>query len=134
MKWLKEFGEFINRGNVMDLAVGIIIGAAFTAIVNSLVNDLIMPLIGILIGGVDFSGLALQVGGASLTYGNFIQAIFNFLIIGFAVFWLVKTVNRFRKQEEAKPAAPPAPPEDVVLLREIRDLLQAQAGRTAPKP
>lgn len=134
MKWLKEFGEFINRGNVMDLAVGIIIGAAFTAIVNSLVNDLIMPLIGILIGGVDFSGLALQVGGASLTYGNFIQAIFNFLIIGFAVFWLVKTVNRFRKQEEAKPAAPPAPPEDVVLLREIRDLLQAQAGRPAPKP
>lgn len=133
MKWLKEFGEFINRGNVMDLAVGIIIGAAFTAIVNSLVNDLLMPLIGIVIGGVDFTALAVQVGGASLTYGNFIQAVFNFLIIGFAVFWLVKTLNRFRKQEAAAPAPPPAPPEDVVLLREIRDLLAAQSGRVTPK-
>ena len=129
MGWLKEFRDFINRGNVMDLAVGIIIGAAFTAIVNSLVNDLIMPIIGMVTGGVDFSGLALTVGDAALTYGNFIQAVFNFIIIAFAVFWLVKSVNRFRAKEEATtPAEPDAPTTEERLLTEIRDLLQARTG------
>lgn len=133
MKWLKEFGEFINRGNVMDLAVGIIIGAAFTAIVNSLVNDLIMPLIGIIIGGVDFTGLAIQVGGATLAYGNFIQAIINFLIVAFAVFWLIKVLNRFYKKKATEPPPPTPPTDETVLLREIRDILAAQGGRVVSK-
>ena len=128
MKWLTEFRDFINRGNVIDLAVGIVIGAAFTAIVNSLVNDLIMPIIGIITGGIDFSGLALTVGDAALTYGNFIQAIFNFLIIAFAVFWLIQAINRFRQKEDAKPAAPAAPTTEEKLLTEIRDLLKARSG------
>lgn len=128
MKWLTEFRDFINRGNVIDLAVGIVIGAAFTGIVNSLVNDLIMPLIGMITGGINFSGLAVTVGEASLAYGNFIQAIFNFLIIAFAVFWLIKTVNRFRKKEEAKPAEPAAPTTEEKLLTEIRDLLKTRQG------
>lgn len=127
MNWLKEFRDFINRGSVIDLAVGIVIGAAFTAIVNSLVNDLIMPVIGMITGGIDFSGLSYTVGEAALTYGNLIQAIINFLIISFAVFWLVKAVNRFRKQEET-PAEPAAPTTEEKLLTEIRDLLQARQG------
>lgn len=133
MKWLKEFGEFINRGNVMDLAVGIIIGAAFTAIVNSLVNDLITPLIGIIIGGIDFTGLVLQVGDATLTYGNLIQAVINFLIVAFAVFWLVKVVNRFYRKKATEPPAPAPPTDETVLLREIRDILAAQGGRVVSK-
>lgn len=128
MKWLKEFQDFVNRGNVVDLAVGIVIGAAFTAIVNSLVNDLIMPIIGIVTGGIDFTGLAVTVGDASLAYGNFIQAVLNFLIIAFAVFWLVKMVNQLRKQEEDKPAEPAAPTTEEKLLTEIRDLLKARQG------
>ena len=129
MKWLSEFRDFINRGNVIDLAVGIVIGAAFTAIVNSLVNDLIMPLIGMITGGIDFSGLAFTVGDAALAYGNFIQAIFNFVIIAFAVFWLIKAVNRFReKEKEEKPAEPAAPTTEEKLLTEIRDLLKARPG------
>lgn len=128
MKLLKEFQDFINRGNVIDLAVGIVIGAAFTAIVNSLVNDLIMPIIGIITGGINFTGLALTVGDAALTYGNFIQAVFNFLIIAFAVFWLVKMVNQMRKKEEDKPAEPAAPTTEEKLLVEIRDLLKARKG------
>ena len=125
MQWLKDFRDFINRGNVIDLAVGIVIGTAFTAIVNSLVNDLIMPLIGILTGGIDFSGLAITVGEASLTYGNFIQAVINFLIIALAVFWIIKAVNRFRRTEEAEPAAPTT---EERLLTEIRDILAARQG------
>ena len=125
MQWLRDFRDFINRGNVIDLAVGIVIGTAFTAIVNSLVNDLIMPLIGILTGGIDFSGLAITVGEASLTYGNFFQAVFNFLIIALAVFWIVKAVNRFRRTEEAEPAAPTT---EERLLTEIRDILAARQG------
>jgi large conductance mechanosensitive channel len=128
MGWVKEFSDFINRGNVIDLAVGIVIGAAFTAIVNSLVNDLIMPIIGMVTGGINFTGLALTVGEAALAYGNFIQSVFNFLIIAFAVFWLVRVVNRFRKQEEAKPAAPAAPTTEEKLLGEIRDLLKSRQG------
>ena len=129
MKWLSEFRDFINRGNVIDLAVGIVIGAAFTAIVNSLVNDLIMPIIGMITGGIDFSGLAFTVGDAALAYGNFIQAIFNFVIIAFAVFWLIQAINRFReKEKEEKPAAPAAPTTEEKLLTEIRDLLKARPG------
>ena len=124
---MKEFKEFISRGNVMDMAVGIIIGGAFTAIVGSLVADIITPIIGMILGGVDFSTLAVQVGEATLTYGNFIQAIINFLIIAWVVFMIVKSMNKMKKKEEEKPAEPEAPaepPEDIVLLREIRDSLK----------
>ena len=124
---MKEFKEFISRGNVMDMAVGIIIGGAFTAIVGSLVADIIGPIIGMILGGVNFSELAVQVGEATLTYGNFIQAIINFLIIAWVVFMIVKSMNKMKKKEEEKPAEPEAPaepPEDIVLLREIRDSLK----------
>ena len=124
---MKEFKEFISRGNVMDMAVGIIIGGAFTAIVSSLVADIITPIIGMILGGVNFSELALTVGSAQLTYGNFIQAIINFLIIAWVVFMMVKAMNKMKKKEEEKPAEPEAPaepPEDILLLREIRDSLK----------
>ena len=124
---MKEFKEFISRGNVMDMAVGIIIGGAFTAIVGSLIADIITPIIGMLLGGVNFSELAITVGSAQLTYGNFIQAIINFLIIAWVVFMMVKAMNKMKKKEEEKPAEPEAPaepPEDIVLLREIRDSLK----------
>ncbi len=135
---LKEFREFALKGNVVDLAVGIIIGAAFTAIVSSLVDDIIMPPIGLLTGGVDFSQIfvvlkgdgpyntvqqAKDAGAVTWNVGLFINAVIKFLIVAFAVFLLVKVINRLTRKEEAKPAAPPAPPEDVVVLREIRDLL-----------
>ena len=127
---LKEFREFISRGNVIDLATAVIIGAAFTAIVNSLVNDIIMPIIGILLKGLDFTALSLNVGDASLTYGNFIQAVINFLIIAFVVFLLVRAVNNlqksFSRQKEEEPAALPEPAAEEKLLMEIRDLLKAQ--------
>ena len=125
---LKEFREFINRGNVIDLAVAVILGAAFTAIVNSLVNDIIMPLIGVLLGGVDFTSLAITVGEAQITYGNFIQAIINFLLIAFIVFMIIRSMNRMNRKKAAEPA-PAAPPEPTVeekLLTEIRDLLRQQ--------
>ena len=121
---LKEFKDFINRGNVVDLAVAVVLGGAFGAIVNSLVNDLIMPLIGILLGGINFSSLALQVGDATLTYGNFIQAVINFLIIAFAIFLIVRAYNNTLKKKEAAPAAPPEPSTEEKLLAEIRDLLK----------
>jgi len=116
---LKEFKDFIAKGNVMDMAVGIIIGAAFTAIVTSLVADIINPLIGIFMGGVDFGGLSASVGEAVFTYGNFIMAIINFLIIAFVVFMLVRQVNKIKeataKEEEAAPAADPGPSEKDLL-------------------
>lgn len=121
---LKEFRAFIVRGNVMDLAVAVIIGAAFGAVVTSLVNDVIMPLVGILLGGIDFTGLAITVGGARILYGNFIQAIVNFLVIAFAVFMVVRAANRFMEKKEA---TPPEPAPDVVLLTEIRDLLKGRS-------
>lgn len=124
---MKEFKEFISRGNVMDMAVGIIIGGAFTAIVSSLVADIITPIIGMLLGGVNFSELAVTVGSASLTYGNFIQAIINFLLVAWVLFMIVKSMNKMKRKEEEKPAEPEAPaepPEDIVLLREIRDSLK----------
>lgn len=119
---LKEFRDFAMRGNVIDLAVAVIIGTAFGAIVNSVVNDLLMPLLGIIIGGIDFTGLAVMVGSAKLTYGNFIQALINFLAIAFVLFLIIRSVNRFK----AKPAppAPPAPSAEEKLLTEIRDLLK----------
>jgi large conductance mechanosensitive channel len=135
---LKEFRDFAMRGNVVDLAVGIIIGAAFTSVVNSLVKDIIMPPIGYIMNGIDFSNFFLilkgedyaslkaaqDAGAVSINYGVFINAIINFLIVAFAVFLLVKQVNRFRRQEAAAPAAPPAPTTSEKLLTEIRDLLQ----------
>jgi large conductance mechanosensitive channel len=123
---LKEFGDFIKKGNVLDLAVAVIIGGAFGAIVTSLVNDLIMPLIGIIIGGVDFTALAVNVGEATLTYGNFIQAIVNFLVIAFVIFLLIRQVKKLEKQEEAAPPAPPEPSAEEKLLAEIRDLLKTK--------
>ena len=121
---IKEFKEFILRGNVIDLAVAVIIGGAFTAIVNSLVNDIIMPVIGVLLGGVDFSSLAVQVGDATITYGNFIQAIINFLLIALVLFLLIRTMNNLSHKKEDAPAPPPGPTAEEKLLAEIRDLLR----------
>lgn len=125
---LKEFREFIMRGNVLDLAVAVIIGGAFGAIVTSLVNDIIMPLVGILMGGVDFSGLGIQVGSATVLYGNFIQAIINFLIIALALFLVIKVANRVMRKKVEEPA-PPAATAEEKLLTEIRDLLAVQNSR-----
>ena len=121
---LKEFKDFIKKGNVMDMAVGIIIGAAFTAIVGSLVADLINPIIGIFMGGIDFASLSAKVGDAELTYGNFIMALINFLIIAFVVFMLVRTVNKMKKAEEIAPAPAPAGPSQEELLAKILDVLK----------
>jgi large conductance mechanosensitive channel len=120
---VKEFREFAVKGNVVDLAVGVIIGAAFGKIVTSLVEDLIMPLVGILIGGFNFSDLAIKVGGATIKYGNFIQTCVNFLIVAWAIFLMVKVINRLKREEE-KPEETKAPPRQEVLLEEIRDLLK----------
>jgi large conductance mechanosensitive channel len=125
---IKEFREFIMRGNVLDLAVAVIIGGAFGAIVTSLVDDLIMPLVGILLGGVDFSSLSLQVGNATLRYGNFIQQVINFLIIAAALFLVVKAANTLMRKKAEAPV-PPAPTAEEKLLTEIRDLLAAQNRR-----
>jgi large conductance mechanosensitive channel len=120
-----EFKKFLERGSVIELAVAVILGAAFGAIVTSLVNDLIMPLIGILMGGISFTGLVLQVGSAQLKYGNFLQTLVNFLIIASALFLVVRAYNHLRAPKPAPVAPPPAPlPQDVVLLSEIRDLLK----------
>ncbi len=126
---LNEFKDFIAKGNVMDMAVGIIIGAAFTAIVTSLVDDLVNPLIGIFMGGIDFGGLEASVGDAVFTYGNFIMALINFLIIAWVVFLLVKMVNRVKDATTAEEEAAeeePAGPTQEELLAEIRDALKAR--------
>lgn len=134
---LKEFKEFISRGNVIDLAVAVVIGAAFGKIIDSLVNDLVMPPIGMLLGKVDFSNLFLDLSGGShpslaaakeagapvIAYGSFINSIVNFLIIALAIFLVIRTINRFRRQEEA---APPEPSGEEKLLAEIRDILKAR--------
>jgi large conductance mechanosensitive channel len=104
---LKEFREFVMRGNVLDLAVAVIIGGAFGKIITSLVNDILMPLIGLLLGGVNFAGLAFTVGDAVVTWGNFVQAIVDFLIVAFVIFTVVKTANRFKKKEQDIPPAEP---------------------------
>lgn len=133
MSFVKEFREFAVKGNVVDMAVGIIIGTAFGKIVSSLVSDIVTPPLGYLIGGVDFTELAvtlpaLKEGAEDVTirYGVFLQATFDFIIVALAIFLLVKAINRLRRTEEAKPAAPPAPPREEVLLEEIRDLLKQQ--------
>jgi large conductance mechanosensitive channel len=126
---LNEFKAFIARGNVMDMAVGIIIGAAFTAIVTSLVDDLVNPLIGLIIGGVDFSGISVGLGDAQFMIGNFINAVIKFLIIAWVVFLLVKGVNRvsgMAKKEEAPAEEAPKGPTQEELLVEIRDALKAR--------
>lgn len=139
---LKEFKAFAMRGNVVDMAVGIIIGAAFGKIVESLVKDVIMPPIGLLLGKVDFSNLfvvmkdgnvpgpyltveiAQKAGAVTFNYGMFINTCISFVIVAFAVFMLIRAINRLKEKEAEAPAAPPAPPEEVVLLREIRDSLK----------
>ena len=124
---LKEFRDFVNRGNVVDLAVAVIIGGAFGAIITSLVDDIIMPLIGVIIGGVDFASLSITVGEASILYGSFIQAIVNFLIIAFVLFLIVRSFTKLQKEEEEAPPAPPEPSAEEMLLTEIRDLLAEQS-------
>ena len=128
---IKEFKEFISRGSVIDLAVGIIIGAAFGKIVSSLVNDLLMPPIGLLVGGINFTGLKLVIKEASgtaeavaINYGNFIQTGVDFIIIAFAIFVLIKGINKLRKKQDEKPAPPKEPSGEERLLTEIRDLLK----------
>lgn len=122
--FLAEFKTFIARGNVMDMAVGVIIGGAFSNITNSLINDIVMPVLGIFTSSVSFAELTLNIGPAVVTYGNFIQAVLNFLIMAFVVFCLVKALNRFHKKKEAAPPPPPGPSAEEKLLTEIRDLLK----------
>ncbi|MBQ9911497.1 MAG: large-conductance mechanosensitive channel protein MscL [Firmicutes bacterium] len=138
----KEFKEFISKGNVMDMAVGLVTGSAFTAIVTSLVNDVIMPCIGVLVGGLNFTDLKITLKAAkdgaeavTLNYGSFIQAVVNFLIVAFVIFLVVKAMNKMRaaaeklvkkEEEEAAAAAPEEPPADIALLTEIRDLLKKE--------
>ncbi len=131
MSMLKEFKTFAMKGNVLDMAIGVIIGGAFGKIVTSLVNDVIMPPIGMLLGNVDFKQLSVTLRQASdaapavtVNYGMFINTIVDFLIIAFVIFAVVKGINSMKKKEEAAPAAPAAPPADVQLLAEIRDLLK----------
>ena len=119
---VKEFKEFISRGNLMDLAVGFIIGAAFTAIVNSLVKNLINPLIGLFIGKIDLSNLKFTIGEATFKYGSFLNAVINFLIIALVVFFLIKLVNKITPKKEVE--EDPAPTNEEIYLRQIRDLLQ----------
>ena len=122
---IKEFKEFIARGNVIDMAVGVIIGGAFGKIVTSIVNDVLMPLIGVVSGGIDFTGLKFKIGEAEILYGNFLQNVIDFLIIAFCIFILVKIVNKIKRKKEEPAEETPAPrAEDVVLLEEIRDLLK----------
>jgi large conductance mechanosensitive channel len=122
---LEEFKNFAVKGNVIDLAIGVIIGGAFGKIVTSLVNDLIMPLIGLLLGGINFSNLEVVIGRAVIKYGAFIQSVVDFLIISFSIFLIIRYINRFKKKEEEKPAEP-APTKEQILLAEIRDLLKHQ--------
>ena len=122
-KTFKEFKEFIARGNVIDMAVGVIIGSAFGKIVTSIVNDILMPLIGIVIGGLDFSGLSIQVKDATINYGMFIQNVIDFLIVAFCIFVFVKIINGFTKKKEVEKVEVKKD-EQVILLEEIRDLLK----------
>jgi large conductance mechanosensitive channel len=143
MSLIKEFKTFAMRGNVLDMAVGIIIGGAFGKIVSSIVSDIIMPPIGVLVGGVTFTDLKLTIKDAipaqldeagkiiaeaapavTINYGNFLQVIFDFIIVAFAIFMMIKAMNAAKKKEEAAPAAPPAPSKEEVLLSEIRDILK----------
>lgn len=122
--FLGEFKQFIARGNVMDMAVGVIVGGAFSAITTSLINDIIMPVIGIFVSENSFASLSLTVGSAVITYGNFIQAVLNFLIMALVVFCMVKAINSLHRKKEEAPPPPPAPSREELLLTEIRDLLK----------
>ena len=135
MAIVKEFKEFISKGNVVDLAVGVIIGAAFGKIITSLVDDILMPPLGFLIGGVDFSEKKLvlisadainKVEEVAIRYGNFINAVFQFLIVALCIFAVIKTINTLKRKEEAAPVSTPAPSPEQALLAEIRDLLKQQ--------
>lgn len=134
-KFFEEFKEFISKGNVLDMAVGIIVGGAFTSIVTALTDNILTPLIGMIIGGLDIQDLSITVGSAKLQYGAFLQAILNFLIVAFVLFCIVKAINtartaaekKLKKEEEEKPAEPAVDPQ-IELLTEIRDLLQKDAG------
>lgn len=123
-KFISEFKEFIARGNVMTMAVGIIIGGAFTAITTSLVNDIITPLLGIIIGGIDFSGISVTIGSAQVMFGNFIQAVINFLLTALVIFIMMKAFNKFQRKKEEAPKKAPDPTAEEKLLTEIRDLLK----------
>lgn len=122
--FISEFKAFAMRGNVVDLAVAVVIGAAFGKIVSSLVDNIFMPIIGIIMGGVDFTGLVATFGGATITYGKFIQAVIDFVIVAFVIFLVVKAMTKLQKKEDAAEAAPTEPSEEVKLLREIRDGLR----------
>ena len=141
MSMMQEFREFALKGNVVDLAIGVIIGAAFGKIVDSLVADIIMPVIGMVVGGLDFSNYFIPLAGqtaatladakkagAVLAYGSFITVALNFVILAFIIFVMVKQMNRFRREAPSAPAGPPPTPEDVLLLREIRDSLKREAA------
>jgi large conductance mechanosensitive channel len=123
VSWAREFREFAVKGNVVDLAVAVIIGTAFGKIVSSLVADLIMPVIGAMVGGIHFESMVFQVGEAKIAYGKFIQNVVDFIVIALVIFFMVRLINHFRRKEEAKPAAAP-PPREQQLLEEIRDLLK----------
>jgi large conductance mechanosensitive channel len=136
MSIISEFKAFAVKGNVVDMAVGIIIGAAFGKIVSSFVGDVVMPPLGVLIGGVDFTDLAITLKAAEgdlpavvLAYGKFIQTVIDFLIVAFAIFMGIKVLNRLKREEQAAPEAPPAPTKDQELLSEIRDLLKANQAK-----
>lgn len=123
-KFFEEFKAFISKGDVVSMAVGLMVGSAFTAIITALNANIITPILGIIMGGINFSEIVIMVGEAPIAIGAFIQAIINFFITAFVLFCVVKFFNSFKKKEEAKPAPPPAVPEDVKLLKEIRDLLK----------
>ena len=126
---ITEFKEFISRGNVLDMAVGVIIGGAFTAIVTSLVEDIFTPIIGLILAGVNFNDLALTIPWGNhpvINFGSFIQAVITFLLTALCLFTIIKTVNKFKKKEEEKPEEPPKPTKEEELLTEIRDLLKKQ--------
>jgi large conductance mechanosensitive channel len=136
MKIVQEFKQFAMKCNVVDMAVGIIIGAAFGKIITSLVNDVIMPPLGLLVGGMDFTDLKIPLKGAgvdeagnvinavTINYGNFIQVAFDFLIVAFVIFMIIKAMNNLKRKEEVAPSAPPVPTKEEILLTEIRDLLK----------
>ena len=121
-KFIKEFKKFISRGNAIDLAVGVIVGGAFSKIITSIVEDILMPLLGIALGGHDFKGLSLNIGNATIKYGSFIQNIIDFLIVSICIFMFVKVINKFTKKEEKKEEKKVE--ENILLLQEIRDLLK----------
>lgn len=140
MGMIREFREFAVKGNAIDMAVGIIVGAAFGKIVSSLVGDVIMPPIGVLLGGVDFSNLAVTVRAAAgdkpavvISYGKFVQTVVDFVIIAFSIFIAVKAMNKLKRKEEQAPATPPPPSKQEVLLAEIRDLIRGQKEEQSGK-